>query len=412
MSDKNVEQPISMGEQSKSPYKSQPAHPQISTQRSSTEPTAVDPITKIEDIRNELKGKTGIYKGQIGNDSIARGRRSYEDQWNRKEGEKISYDGLIVTAVERAAAEGRDEVIIFDFGCGEGNTMKEFVEDGNSEAIQSIKAHPDVKVKLIGLTDTTGLADAPSVQELAEGRELKSPDAEPTNLAAGIDFYAVTAARTLEDYFVAHGIDAIDVGMAIQSTAYLPAKNFAATMESITKRLLSPGSTFIAAPYATQVPGFDSYGGLPRLDVRTKTDGPSIHASMRERGRRFLGDDINIPEEVRYLEAALQKYVQLGRITEEQIDEKINSYLPKSTQRVNRWRHRKPSIEQLITKFENPIAALGQVAYLMGVADQEFFANRQEKLLEQKKAALTTLKEKYASKVEIVFDDDLIRRTN
>jgi hypothetical protein len=33
-------------------------------------------------------------------------------------------------------------------------------------------------------------------------------------------------------------------------------------------------------------------------------------------------------------------------------------------------------------------------------------------LSKQKKAALTTLKEKYADKLEIAFDDDLIKMTN
>lgn len=411
MSDNNVEQPVSIGEhtEQKSTPESFPIHP-TTTEQMSTKATHDKPARNINDVRNELDGiKVGIYKGQTGRESIARGRSSYEEQWNQKEGEHMTYDNIIATAIERAAVAGRDEVIMFDFGCGEGNTMKELVEDEHSEAMKSVKAHPDVKVKLIGLTDTVGLTNAPATKEdVANGKNLKSPNEEPTNLSARIDFYAVTAARTLEDYFVAHGINAIDVGMAIQSLAYLPRKNFEATVESITRRLQSPGSIFIAAPYSTQVPGFDYYGGHPRLDVRTKTDGPSVHATMHGRSMRFLGQDIDVQEEVKYLKIALQKYVGLGRITEEQIDERINSLLPRKTRASNRWHHRRPSVEQLITKAENPPVALGQIANLMDGADQEYFDARQEKLFEQKKAALTTLKEKYADTIEIAFDDNVI----
>jgi hypothetical protein len=327
MSDTIVEQDLSRGEQTNQQARPEvlSKHPQAPKEPISTDSANADSEQRITEVRSKLAEiKVGLYKGQTGRESIARGRGSYEYQWNREEGEDITYDGLIAAAIERAAVDGRDEVVMFDFGCGEGNAMHEFVQDANSEAMKSVKAHPDVKVKLIGLTDTTGLKDAPSTQEeLAMGRELKSPDDEPTNLAARIDFYAVTAARTLEDYFVEHGIDTIDVGMAVQSLAYLPAKNFAATVDSITRRLQSPGSTFIAAPYSTQVPGFDSYGGFPHLDVRTKMDGPSVQATIRDRGMRFIRDR-DIHEEVGNLEAALQKYVGLGRITEEQIDERIN----------------------------------------------------------------------------------------
>ena len=76
--------------------------------------------------------------------------------------------------------------------------------------------------------------------------------------------------------------------MAVQSLSYIPLKNFDSTLQSIISRLKVPESTFIAASYAKQVPGFrPNIIGIPNIDVRTQTYDASIPSTIRDRGARF-----------------------------------------------------------------------------------------------------------------------------
>ena len=333
------------------------------------------------------EAKIGKYKGST--EYLGRGIKAYEDEWNTDRNERISYNGLISEAIERAVKDKRNEVVIFDFGCGDGNAIRDFLANNNSSTMKLLSDHPEISVKFIGLTDTPRLSESPTQEELTSGRQLKSDDEEPTNVSARIDYYAVTAARTLEEYFVTHNIDSIDVAMAVQSLSYIPLKNFDSTLQSIISRLKVPESTFIAASYAKQVPGFrPNIIGIPNIDVRTQTYDASIPSTIRDRGARFDFPATDTEVEIQNLNSAFNMYKNLGVLTQQEIEEAIDNELPSRERLVNRARRRTPNIGQFYRTKDSRQHLSNVASLLLTRADNRLGSMRLEEIQEKRKIYL------------------------
>lgn len=405
MSDTNTEQAISIKEPAIKPQTHRESLP--TPPRTSAIIDHDDQTQNLEEVRDKIKKvKTGVYKGLTGS-YLRRGIEGYENAWNREGYEDVTYDQLVTSAIEQALADGRQEVVVFDFGCGEGNAMTTFLQDDQSEAMKKIKENPDLQLKLIGLTDTPGIEASDEV--LASGKQLKSPNDEPINVSAQIDYYAVTAARTLENYFVEHDITSIDVAMAVQSLAYLPAKNFEATVASIASRLKSPNSTFIASAYTNQVPGFDTYA-YPSIDIQNFSREPGVRTTLQDGWTRFSDPNIDIEEEGTNLKSVIGRYVSMGVLSQAEVDKRIEQELKLSrTAKIkNALLRHKPQFEELY-KADDPRNALGKVADLLSSGQENLYIIRGSKLVEQKEAALNKLKSQYADSLDISFSENVIR---
>src|SRR6478672_5160763 len=131
MTDSLVEQGLPPEEKRKPEAK----HPFPVRNQPATTPPPVDAAAStIATIRNELTRKTkrNIYKGDQGVSSDNRDTSAYMIDLNGYSDEKrpkIEIDEVLTSALEAAIANGRDEVVIFDFGCGKGEFFKDIIAD-------------------------------------------------------------------------------------------------------------------------------------------------------------------------------------------------------------------------------------------------------------------------------------------
>lgn len=272
-------------------------------------------------------------------------RGSLEDRQPR-----LDITATVVDAITAAAAQGRDEVVVFDFGCGQGCALEDVVQGRSPDIMDAVRANPDIKLRLIGLTDLPAIRAATmSPQELAAGKDIPLPEGSPPNVSAHIDYYPVTAARTLEKYFESRGIAEIDLALAVRSFRYLPSKNLELTLQSIAHRLRPQSGVLAARQYAGSPLGFvyqhSPLGYSPHLeyyqfDNQHRGGGPgnrqrkpSLAATLIEKHLRFVGESADAPapntdirQEIGFLAAALQKYVTLNALRVEEIRTKIAVY--------------------------------------------------------------------------------------
>lgn len=431
MTDSNAEFPIPKNSETKPTKVSTPVIP---SQPAGDSPAFDSTTATVASIQQELADeitrtpRRDIYKGYLGGAVEDRNTTFYSIDINGFSSEqrpKISIDHVISSAIEAAIAHGRDEVVIFDFGCGRGDFFKSIIKGGENDILRQttemIRNHPNLRVKLLGLTDVTGLqARRMSDQELANGTDLKNPEAEPKNLSAHIDYYGVTAAQTLEKYLDSKGITTIDVAFAVQSLPYLPANNFEAVLETIIARLRPGIGTFASGPYASQVPGFfEEYTPYNYHDedfhfsnlIKKTPDRPSLQSTLREKGKRFTKPDADIHQEVALLQAAFEKYKELGVLSQEKIDENIDRLLPLATRGLNRVTNQHPKLEQLLGN-KNDRTNLETIATaLLSRAEHGLGEKRREQLREKKKAVLARLKTKHKDNgdADIDFDYSYIR---
>lgn len=353
--------------------------------------------------------RTGGYRGSTGQ-YTRRDIQQYEYSWNLepsvlKEKNRITFDGLIAGAIKRARDKGRNEVVIFDFGCGNSIAAREFLADPNSEAMKLIMSNPKIKVKLIGLTDTTDVDHAASATqaELKAGEQLKSTDTEPRNLSGRVDYEYITAANTLEKYLRRQKINKIDVIMSAEALEYLPVPNFERTLRAMIGHLQTGGVLIGAYSPGRWIPGFVHAGDYPiintLLDVRSKTAGPSLQATLRDTDMRFREEKIDIKREAKNLERALKMYVNLGVITQEEIDSKIITQSPKWMQTLNRMGV-PPRVGQLrLTRKRNArISRLRVLSFLLNKANHLYGQTKKKRSYCKKKGDIGSIKKRISGR--------------
>lgn len=342
--------------------------------------------------------KVGIYKGETGK-YLNRRVQACEAEWNAEKDKGFgpySFDNLVLGRLQAALGRGQKEVLIFDFGCGEGGLLLDFLQgsDGNSQALQFLQSHPELKLRYVGLTDSSGLRHLPSEAKLHTRLPLSLPDAAPANIEAYRVIYAVTAVQTLEKFLAAEHLDNVDLGVATQSLNYLSSLVFQPTLDSLFKRMAMPGSQFVAAPYDTRLPGFRSIMAGVELDARARDQGLSNR--LRSDRLKVYGEGVNFSEIAAHLEQALQLYVRLGMVEEQEMRAKIHECLPRWLRLRNLLRKQQPQFHQLLVlDNKKKRMVFSSLISRLTFSENELYRRKQSKVSAQKHAILAQIQQQY-----------------
>lgn len=259
--------------------------------------------------------KIGLYRGETGQ-YLKRGITGYEGELNQENDKGIgpfSIDSLVSDTLRNVEAQGRTEATIFDFGCGEAEMFRDLLTNPDSQTIQFLREHPNINLRMLGLTDTTGIEnEAKETSLIGQVRDLLSQEEQqelPTNVQAQVAYYSVTAEQTLETFFQQHGVNTIDIGFSVQALSYLFPRNLDRVLRTIIDHLEPNGGKFIAAPYAERVPGFARGGyGEGYLDIRGKVERPGFIRAVQENGGGAWDPNSNISDEMISLEKMIDKF--------------------------------------------------------------------------------------------------------
>lgn len=335
--------------------------------------------------------KLNLYKGP-GKDALQRGIKKYES-YLRLEGGIVDVKDLFVSTLEAARAAKRDMVTIFDFGCGEGNMIKELAED--PEIMRVVQQYPDIQVSVVGLTDSAQLPDQPTDEEKINGRNIVLPEDAPENISGRIDFYAVTAARTLKQYFEKKGIESIDLAFAVQSLRYLPAKNFDEVVTTIADKLV-PSGRMLASHFSN--PPYPSNGDYLSIQVRSTGSSPKTEASffdrMTKQGDRLeFGSEEEVVQELAELQQALEYFRDKGVVSQARIDDTFDKLIPEETRLSNHQDSLHPQSSQIVVRpvGHHTRRDLRKIVYLLENVEGSFAKSRYDTREEQKRAVLTRL---------------------
>jgi hypothetical protein len=344
--------------------------------------------------------KIGIYNGEVGQ-FLSRKMQACENEWNADVEKGLgpySFDKLLFQGLENAEQSGKSEVLVLDFGCGEGELFKSFLQTPpeESEALTFLNAHPNLKVKLVGITDIPGLKNLPKDITSNSRLPIDVPESMSVNCEAYRIIYAVTAAQPLEDCFQANGISNIDLCVATHSLSYFSVKSFKEVLATLLGNLDPHGAQLVAAQYNTRQPGFKSDNFLgTKLDISPQKNSGTQEGLKNNWGRLYY-PDIDIQQEIAVIQKAVDVYIRLGVLTDEAVHEAITPHIPLKTRVVNFLQKKPPRLDQISTRDqEDVILSLRSVTQVLAKAESALFT-KQHAILEQgKKEVLLELQKEH-----------------
>ncbi len=346
----------------------------------------------MTEIEGKVKAgeKTGIYTGEIGNNQ-RRKVNECEQEWNLDVEQGLgpyTFDGLLLRALESANKFGKHVVTVLDFGCGEAGLFRSYLNTLNQESkvMVFLKKHPEIRVKLIGITDKTGLKDLPNDISLNSCLPIAIPLELFPNFEANRIIYAVTAAQTLDKCLQIQGITDIDIALATHSTNYLSIQNFQRVLVTLAKHLTQQGGQLLISQYDSRVPGFRSAMVGAQLDVRTQKDSSSIPNVLRGQGRLYM-PNLDITTEVKTTGDAISLYERLGAIINSDTRRNFSDAARASSSR------------------EAKLEVLKAVSASLKSAETRLFRIQEEKHKKGKRQVLLELKVKYP---QLRFGDSVI----
>lgn len=356
--------------------------------------------------------RAGLYRGEMGK-YLQRGINASEAEWSKDtDVGTFSFDDLLSSAIERSVANGKNEVVVFDFGCGDALVFKDLLaERGGEKALAMLRKHPNVQLKLIGVTDIGGLETKGFSDDLLPDNQHLSSIDPVLHIDAQVAYRSITASQTLENFFSEQHIHGIDLILATQSFPYLSPKNFDHVLHSMVAHL-NGGGALIAAPYATRAPGFKRGGlfGEPQLNIGYPIAEPSLKATLNDPTNRFIDETTEIATELDLLKKALKKYKDLGVLTDADIAKRINRYLPTRVRLTNLLTLKQPTIEQIPSGSNEKEyrSRLASIAYLLDTAETNLGFKKMKEDEQQKQSILAHMQQALKDQVTITFGQSAI----
>lgn len=342
--------------------------------------------------------KTGLYQGETGS-YLSRGQKQCESEWNA-ESEKgfgpYTFDTLVLRRLQEALANGQDEVVILDFGCGEAALFNSFFEMplADSPTLQFLQNNPKMKLKCIGVTDITGLQGLPDDVGLFSKIPLPLPAELSGQVEAFRVIYAVSAAQTMDQLLQHLEIEKIHLALATHSLNYLSTKTFKATLETLLTHLDERGAQFVAAPYDTRLPGFTSAMLGVELDVQDSSKG--ISNILRQDKYKIYDEDVDFEKIVANLEKAFVTYQRLGVVSDQELQDAIAAFLPLGTKLLNGVRKKSPEIHQLLRLQGNSqIFAFRSLIWFFISAENKLYDKQHAKVVAGKHRVLAELQQQF-----------------
>ncbi len=177
--------------------------------------------------------------------------REIEGTWRLEDEFAIpTVDQLLSEQIELAIASGKSEVAVLDIGSGDGGLLYDVVNHPKklAKTWQLLQTHPELKIKLIGLTDAKKPEDF--LAKIAIPTSTENPQ-----LTADNYFYTVTATQTIEQFLEAAQQPEVQLILATVSLAYMGANTFSKTMDD-SFAALGPSGKMLVSNYGTKHPGF------------------------------------------------------------------------------------------------------------------------------------------------------------
>lgn len=362
--------------------------------------------------------QSGIYKGEHGHPYLSRGIKTAEAYWNNEKlnGEENTrtFDTLLTDSLQIAEKKEEHEIVVLDIGCGYGNVFRDFLNDPDQapKAKAFLKEHKDMKLRMVGLTDASTASDHLVRTQLEHN--LSSQGINDNQVESYIARYSLTAAQRLSEFLKSQNIEKINVAVATWSFPYLGPNTFDGVLRDIID-YLAPEGKFVATPYWNYAPGFVRYFFYSLNVSRKYREGdPSFQKMLGTEGSHLtFGENVNIAEESKALAKVADKFIELGVLTQDEIDKKLGRYLPRWKKILNSLNRNNPSINDILTGDPKTDQAR------LGTLSAAFVLFPKEKLYDKvlttmktiKKEKLAKIKEDYAEKAEVLYGDKVIEIT-
>ena len=350
----------------------------------------------ISSARNSL----GTYKGEVGS-YLRRKVSECEWEWNvdAKEGlGPFSFDQLLLDALQNAIQQGRSEIVVLDFGCGEAELFKGFLNTPESESrAKTFIKQQHMKIKLIGITDITGLMNIPEDASVNTVLPIQVPLEESSSFEAYRILYGVTAAQTLENCLQTQGITSIDLSLATHSLNYFSVQNFEQIVETIANHLTKNGGKFIGASYNTRLPGFRRapLAGA-ELDIPERKTNTQLQDTLSNSFSPLYLPNVDIDSQIKNFAPAISLYKRLGVLSDDSIQKIIDEALPLRKKVGNFLQRKKASLPDISSlKQKDALWVLQIISIQMSKAEEMLYQSKQKINDDGKQKFLEKLKEQY-----------------
>ena len=374
--------------------------------------------------------QTDVYYG-LGGSYLQRGEKTYQENWAQK---KIaSFDNLVETSIQNAVQQGKSTVVIFDLGCGQANLFREYLSTNpDRPSLRLLSENPNLKLKLIGLTDANDENPALVHQDLID------PKNQNSQIEAFVSPFTITASQNIQDYFQKEGITDIDICTASYSLQYLPPKTFDRTVHQVIDHL-AVGGRFIAISYTAGIPGYIDHEVAfdPDLSHSKATTKPSPVNAMRDKYGHLYQGFFKSSSEPPYhsivetdpqrLEFLRQSYLKLidqmlstGALKPQDVSQTIDKYRVYPKKGFSQYLYRLlqpeiPSLDRLQLSNENEINIFYNiVSSLAGKGSQHRLDDTDYYFKVSKDATLKKVIEEYGQKITVNYDEkfiDIIKRS-
>lgn len=274
----------------------------------------------------ERKIQTGAYHG-AGGPSAARtmGEVSIKLLTEERLAEPLgTVDQLVANQVRNAFRQKRNGITVLDLGSGEGQLLHDMIDYPEQMpqtvlALQEVKAAnvADFTITIVGLTDTSGIAQRPSVNgTVYTSQSAHIPQGIHYPTAATNFGYAIVNGQSLRQFLEINNIGNVDLVLATETMMYLKPHLFQSTLTDIADAL-TPGGRCV-------ITGYKHFGGdsLSISDLSKQTMIPGSLEALQEKAidLEFSGMYESEEAEVLY-EKLLDKWVRLANLAVDTYDQ-------------------------------------------------------------------------------------------
>ncbi len=232
-------------------------------------------------------------------------------------------DQLLADQVRNAVFQGRNSVTLLDLGSGEGQMLRDIIGHPEQmpqtvEALKYAKAHQinDFSIKLVGLTDTSGIANRPSTSGTVFTTTAQIPQGINYPTTAVNYGYAIVNGQSLTQFLEQNHIAKLDLVLATQSMMYLKPHLFRSTLSDIAEALTPGGRCVII--------GYKHFGGdsLSKSDLSAPQVIPGTLDDLQTKGIDFEIKGLGDSEEASVLyERLFSKWLRLTNLAIDTYDQ-------------------------------------------------------------------------------------------
>ncbi len=274
----------------------------------------------------ERQIQTGAYHGS-GGSSAARtmGEVNIKLLTEERLAEPLgTVDQLVADQVRNAFKQKRNSITVLDLGSGEGQLLHDMIDYPEQMpqtvlALQEIKAAnvTNFTITIIGLTDTSGIAQRPSVN----GTVYASQSA---HIPPGINYpttatnfgYAIFNGQSLRQFLEINNIKNLDLVLATETMMYLKPHLFQSTLTDIADALTPGGRSVII--------GYKHFGGdsLSTSDLSKQTILPGSLDALQSKAMDLEFSGMLDSEEAEAVyEKLFEKWVRLANLAVDTYDQ-------------------------------------------------------------------------------------------